>query len=204
MIESANLVIGRKLRMLMRAAHALDYEAIPVGSKLIIVGESPPPNNHDIERTSVGRLARLSGDSAFLSRDFVYRTNVNLVNPGKRGRGSIAPNRQEATLAAHAILNLFVDGQDVPVRDDMSAVFLLLGLSTAKAFRMYEEKSPDRYPPYHLFHISTLVKEYNSFPCFVERFIVRVPHPSNANSRGLNKEKVAKLLTAIQRRGERA
>jgi hypothetical protein len=86
----------------------------------------------------------------------------------------------------------------IRVRDDMSVVFVLLGLSTAKAFGMYGEKSPNKFPPYRLYRLSRLHIEHQGFPWFVDRYIVRIPHPSNANWRGFDKETVKSILTFVR------
>lgn len=194
----ANQLFGRDLRVLMNQSKACKYEAIPPGCRCIIVGESPPPLNRKV--TCIDRWARLSGDDDFLLREYVYRTNVNALCPGVRGRGSKAPNRDEATFAAQAILNLNLSGKRVAVRHDTAFIFLILGRSAAKAFRMFEEHSPHTYRDYQLYRIDDTVNESDRVPWFVQRFIVRLPHPSSVNHRGYDRERVAQLLRTIRSR----
>src|SRR5260221_10256536 len=97
-----NNEFSRRLREIMRVACPCDYEKIPSKCFLIVIGESPPPQQRDFTKTSLyRRFVSLSGESKFWERPFVKRGNVNAKNPGARGRGSKSPIRQEATRAAY-------------------------------------------------------------------------------------------------------
>lgn len=183
----------------VRAGRACTSESIPTGCNVVIVGESPPPKQTDVEKTGVGRLAKLSGDADFLSRPFVRVVNVNKSNPGTRNRGSKAPGRREAKLAAANYYDL--SNELRPLRKSRAVVFILLGNGVAIAFSMYTEKYY-RSSPYQLYEFPELIltdpSRYWEEPKRVQRFLVRIPHPSNANPMRYDKERVRNLLTAVR------
>ena len=70
----------------------------------------------------------------------------------------------------------------------------MLGISVAKAFRMYEEHKPGLCPLYQLYQLPRIVKDPENMCWFLDRFIIRIPHPSNVNYRGIDKNAVRRLL----------